>query len=59
MDFKTSNKPQSENLANDNQLRFKKWPIGKHYLYVFGNLLSQGSEPPTISIRQPSQVFFN
>jgi hypothetical protein len=57
MDFKNRRKEEPENLANDNQLRFKNWQIGKQYLYVFGNLLSQGSEPPTISIRQPSQVF--
>ncbi|EFX82191.1 hypothetical protein DAPPUDRAFT_316806 [Daphnia pulex] len=47
MNFKTSNKTQPENLANDNQLRFKKWQIGKQYLYVFGNLLSQGGLCPS------------
>jgi hypothetical protein len=42
MDLKNRRKEQPENLANDNQLLFKKWKIGKQYLYVFGNLLSQG-----------------
>ncbi len=57
MDFKNRSKEQPENLANDDQLRFKKWQTEKQYLYVFGNLLSQGSEPPTIPRRHMSQVF--
>ncbi|EFX82353.1 hypothetical protein DAPPUDRAFT_241433 [Daphnia pulex] len=47
MNFKTSNKTQPENLANGNQLRFKKWQTEKQYLYVFGNLLSQGGLFPS------------
>ncbi|XP_046449181.1 ionotropic receptor 93a-like [Daphnia pulex] len=36
MDFKTSNKPRAE-----------KWRTGNQYLYVFGNLLSQGGFCPS------------
>ncbi|XP_046448046.1 ionotropic receptor 93a-like isoform X2 [Daphnia pulex] len=56
-DFRPNNKPLPKNYTNDDQLRpelvngkklqFKKWQTGKQYLYVFGNLLSQGGFCPS------------
>jgi hypothetical protein len=41
--FRLNNKPQTGNLTNNGQLRGTKGETGKQqYLYVFGNLLSQG-----------------
>jgi len=40
--FTTNNKPHIRKLNNGEQLRVKNGGAGNHYLYVFGNLLSQG-----------------
>ncbi|EFX78662.1 hypothetical protein DAPPUDRAFT_246066 [Daphnia pulex] len=46
MDLRPNNIPLPEKLTNDDQIRAKKWQTGKQYLYVFGNLLSQGGFCP-------------
>jgi hypothetical protein len=58
-DLRPNNKPLPGKLTNDDQIRAKKWQTGKQYLYVFGNLLSQGSQPLNIHCRHNSfEVFF-
>ncbi|XP_046448038.1 glutamate receptor ionotropic, delta-2-like isoform X1 [Daphnia pulex] len=46
-DLRQNKTPQSGNLTNDGKLPVKKWQSGKQYLYVFGNLLSQGGFCPS------------